>query len=128
MEKKRKISPRVKVTNPRVRPNCDFQHIRTPHKEVFLKKYFFSYLHSLAKTADIACALDCMALMVSLLLPPAAAQSIEEEDEDLAPFPRPEVVTEALDSATGLDCSMMVHSASCTSPSSRSQKLTGSLK
>ena len=93
-----------------------------------------SHLQSFAKAAEMDCALAWMALMVSLLLPAPAPHRA-------SPVRRPSLALEAALACcccccwiclacsageTGLDCSMMVHSASCTRLSSRSQYATGS--
>lgn len=94
---------------------------------------FLTHLHNLTKTADIAWAFDWMARMVSLLLPaqnpPASAPPIavwvliEVGPAFAAPIAvwaigsPPEVI--------GFDCSMIVHSASCTVLSSWSHNCTG---
>ena len=88
-------------------------HLLLPINSMNFK--WISYLQSLTKTAEMACALDCMARIVSLLFPaqkPPASTDVTLEVESAA-------------AAMGFDCSMMVHSASCTMLSSWSHNWTG---
>ena len=81
-----------------------------------------THLQSLAKTAEMACALLCIARMVSLLFPaqklPKSAWLYALFDEEWS------LLVTLLGPPTGLDCSIIVHSASWTKQSSLSQKTT----